>query len=154
MPRLGIAGLVLLVAASLGLVACGGDDSAETNDYVDEVNQVTSTLQNGLGEVASGANVNSPDQAAAVFEGFAGQIDAAVSDLEGITAPEDVGELQDEIVEDLRTLEDEATGAANEIRDGGAGAIPGVAAGFLSEASRLGAEIDQTIGEINSKLQD
>jgi hypothetical protein len=154
MPRLGTAGLLLLAAVSLSLVACGGDDTEEANDYVDEVNQVTSTLQSGLGEVASGANVDSPDQAAAVFEGFADQIDAAVSDLEGITAPEDVAELQDQIVEDLRTLEDEATGAANEIGDGGAAAIPGVAAGFLSEASRLGAEIDQTIGEINSKLQD
>jgi ABC-type transporter Mla subunit MlaD len=154
MPRLGTAALVLLVAASLALAACGGDDTEEANDYVDQVNQVTSTLQSGLGEVASGANVNSPDKAAAVFEGFAGQIDAAVSDLEGITAPEDVAELQDQIVEDLQTLEDEATGVANEIRDGGAAAIPGVAAGFLSEASRLGAEIDKAIGEINSKLQE
>ena len=75
MPRPAIAGLVLLAAASLGLAACG--DTAEKNDYVDEVNKVTSTLQSGLTEVGSGATANSPDQAAAVFDQFAGQLGTA-----------------------------------------------------------------------------
>ena len=151
MPRPAIAGLVLLAAASLGLVACG--DTAEKNDYVDEVNKVTSTLQSGLTEVGSGATANSPDQAAAVFDQFAGQLGTATTDLEEITAPEDVADLQDEIVQNLRALEDEATGAAEEIRSGGAAAIAGVVAQFLTEANRIGIEIDSTIGEINSMLQ-
>jgi hypothetical protein len=149
--RLEIAGLALLVAAALGLVACDGD-TAETNDYVDEVNKVTSTLQSGLAEVGTGATVDSPDQAAAVFEDFAGRIETATTDLEGITAPDDVAALQDEIVASLRTLEDEATGAANEIRAGGAASIAGVAAQFLVEGNRIGTEIDSTIGEINAEL--
>jgi ABC-type transporter Mla subunit MlaD len=152
MVRPGIAGLALLAAASLTLVACGGD-TAEKNDYVDEVNKVTSTLQSGLTEVGSGATVDSPDQAAAVFEEFGEQLDAAVTDLDGVSAPEDVAGLHDEVVENLRTLEDEATGAANEIRTGGAGAIAGVSAQFLTEANQIGIEIDSTIGEINSQLQ-
>jgi ABC-type transporter Mla subunit MlaD len=152
LPRPGIPGLALLVAASLGLVACDGG-TAEENDYVDGVNEVTATLQSGLAEVGSGATVDSPDQAAGVFEEFAGQLEAAVTDLEEISAPEGVADLQDEITDDLRTLEDEATGAANEIRTGGAAAIAGVAAQFLVEANRIGAEIDATIGEINSELQ-
>jgi len=153
LPRLEIAGLALLAAAALALVACDGD-TAENNDYVDEVNKVTATLQSGLTEVGSGATVDSPDQAAAVFEEFAGQIETAVTDLEEVSAPEDVADLQDEITGNLRTLEDEATGAANEIRTGGAAAIPGVAAQFLVEANRIGTEIDTTIGEINSELQN
>ena len=152
MPRSGIAGVALLAAASLTLVACGGD-TAEKNDYVDEVNKVTSTLQSGLTEVGSGATANSPDQAAAVFEEFAAQLGTATTDLEGITAPEDVADLQDEIVQNLRTLEAEATGGADEIRSGGAAAIAGVVAQFLTEANRIGIEIDSTIGEINSQLQ-
>jgi ABC-type transporter Mla subunit MlaD len=152
MVRPGIAGLALLAAASLTLVACGGD-TAEKNDYVDEVNKVTSTLQSGLTEVGSGATVDSPDQAAAVFEDFGEQLDAAVTGLDGVSAPEDVAGLHDEVVENLRTLEDEATGAANEIRTGGAGAIAGVSAQFLAEANRIGIEIDSTVGEINSQLQ-
>jgi ABC-type transporter Mla subunit MlaD len=150
--RLGITGVLLLAATSLVLAACDGD-TAEKNDYVDEVNKVTSTLQSGLAEVGSGANVESPDQSAGVFEEFAGQLETAVTDLEEVSPPEDVADLQDEIVEDLRTLEDEATGAANEIRTGGAAAIPGVAAQFLVEANRIGSEIDNTIGEINAELQ-
>lgn len=153
MPRPGIAGLALLTAVSLALVACDGDTS-EKNDYVDEVNQVTATLQSGLTEVGSGARAESPDQAAAAFEEFAGQLEGAAADLEGIDPPEGIGDLQDTIVEDLRTLEDEATGAANEIRQGGPAAISGVAAQFLVEANRIGTEIDSTIGEINSELQE
>ena len=151
MPRSGIACLALVAAASLGLVACG--DTAEKNDYVDEVNKVTSTLQSGLTEVGSGATVASPDQAAAVFEEFGGALDAAVRDLEGVSAPEEVAGLHDEIVQNLRTLEGEATGAANDIRAGGAAAIAGVSAQFLTEANEIGIEIDSTIGEINSQLQ-
>jgi ABC-type transporter Mla subunit MlaD len=151
LPRSGIACLALVAAASLGLVACG--DTAEKNDYVDEVNKVTSTLQSGLTEVGSGATANSPDQAAAVFEEFAAKLGTATTDLEEITAPEDVADLQDEIVQNLRALEDEATGDAEEIRRGGAAAIAGVVAQFLTEANRIGIEIDSTIGEINSKLQ-
>jgi len=151
LPRSGIACLALVAAASLGLVACG--DTAEKNDYVDEVNKVTSTLQSGLTEVGSGATANSPDQAAAVFEEFAAKLGTATTDLEEITAPEDVADLQDEIVQNLRALEDEATGDAEEIRSGGAAAIAGVVAQFLTEANRIGIEIDSTIGEINSKLQ-
>jgi hypothetical protein len=153
LPRPAIAGFMLLAAASLGLVACDGD-SAEANDYVDQVNEVTATLQSGLAEVGSGGTVDSPGQAAAVFEEFAGQLETAVSDLEEIGAPEGVADLQGEIVEDLRTLEDEARGAANEIRTGGAAAVAGVAAQFLVEANRLGTEIDTTIGEINAELQE
>jgi ABC-type transporter Mla subunit MlaD len=152
LSRPAISGLALFVAVSVGLVACD-DDTAEKNDYVDEVNKVTSTLQSGLTEVGSGATVESPDQAAAVFEEFAGTLETAVTDLEEVSAPEGVADLQDEIVNDLRTLEDEATGAANEIRAGSGAAIPGVAAQFLVEANRIGTEIDSTIGEINSTLQ-
>ena len=151
MPRPGIAGLALIAAASLGIVACS--DTAEKNDYVDEVNKVTSTLQSGLTEVGSGATANSPDQAAAVFEEFARQLGTATTDLEGITPPEDVADLQDEIVQNLRTLEADASGGADEIRSGGAAAIAGVVAQLLTEANRIGIEIDSTIGEINSKLQ-
>jgi hypothetical protein len=147
-----IAALTALVAASLTLVACGGD-TAEKNDYVDEVNKVTSTLQSGLTEVGSGATLDSPDQATAVFEEFAAQLEAAVTDLDGVSAPEDVAGLHDEVVENLRTLEDEATGAANDIRTVGAAAIAGVSAQFLTEANQTGIEIDSTIGEINSQLQ-
>ena len=87
-----------------------------------------------------------------MFEEFAAKLGTATADLEEITAPEDVADL-DEVVQNLRALEDEATADAEEIRSGGAAAIAGVVAQFLTEANRIGIEIDSTIGEINSKLQ-
>ena len=110
-------------------------------------------FRSGLTEVGSGAIVSAPDQAAGVFEEFAGQIGTAASDLEGISAPDEVAGAHDEIVQNLRTLEDAATGAADDIRNGGPVAVAGVAAQFLTEANRIGSEIDSMIVEINLTLQ-
>ena len=153
MSRAGLLFLALLGAAALSLAACD-DDTAETNDYVDQVNEVTSTLQSGLAQVASQTNVDSVEQASEVFDGLAEQINAAAAELDGISPPEEITDLHDRITDDLKTLESEAQGAANEIRDGGAGAIPGVMAQVLVEANRIGSEIDTTISEINSELQE
>ena len=144
----------LLAAAALALAACDGDTD-EKNDYVDEVNGVTATLNSGLTEISSQATaVGSPEQAASVFSGFGSSLDAAATDLEGITPPDEVAGLHDQIVEDLQTLSSEATNAADEIKAGGAASVAGVATQFIAEANRIAGEIDTTIGEINSQLQE
>jgi hypothetical protein len=143
-----------LAAAVVVLGACGGD-TAEKNDYVDKVNGVTATLNSGLTEISSEATaVASPKQAAGVFSGFASNLDTAASDLEGISPPDDVTDLHDQIVQNLRTLSDEATNAADEVRAGGAASVAGVATQFIAEATRISAEVDTTISEINSQLQE
>ena len=152
MSRLRLISLATLVAAALSLVACGGD-TAKNNDYVDQVNEVTTTLQSAIQEIGQGGTVNSPEQASAVFDDFAAKINTAATDLEGITPPDEVADQHKKIVADLKALATEATGAANDIKSGGAAAVPGVAAGFIAQAQKLGGEIDSTIDEINSKLQ-
>jgi hypothetical protein len=149
-PRL----LALLLAASaLSLAACDGD-TEEKNDYVDQVNAVTSTLNEGLTSVSTEATaIDSPEQVSGVFAKFASSLDTAAADIDGIEPPEDVVELHDQLVEQVKSLATEAQNAADEVRAGGPAAVPGVAGQFVSEATRGGSEIDSTISEINSKLQ-
>ena len=151
MPRLRHAAIALLAVAALGLVACDGD-TAENNEYVDEVNAVSSDL---LASVSSlPASGGKPGQVSRALDQVASQVGTAATDLTEIDPPEDVATLHDDIVTDLQTLEEEATKAAGEVRSGGAAAALGVVGRFVAEANRIGAEIDSSITEINSVLQD
>jgi hypothetical protein len=59
MPRAKFA--LLAVASALALTGCGSGDADEKNDYVDQVNAVTQTLNEDLAEVAGqGTSATSP----------------------------------------------------------------------------------------------
>jgi hypothetical protein len=141
----------LVAGATLLIAACGGSSSGD-KDYVDSVNDVTSQLQSDLSQITGGPSVNSPEQAADVFTNVADEVDAAAADLEDITPPDEVTDLHDKLVRDLKTLGADAKGAGDDIKAGGAAAAPGVLTRFVTEATRLEAEIKSTIDEINAKL--
>ena len=144
---------VLVAASALAVAACGGD-TEEKNDYVDQVNEVTKTLNEGLTEVSSGTAATSPKQAATVFSDFGEQLDTAAADIEGIEPPEDVADLHDQLVTQVDDLGAAATNAADEIEAGGAAAVTGVATEFITAATTASTEVDATITEINSVLQE
>ena len=89
-----------------------------------------------------------------MFARFGSSLETAAADIEQIEPPEDVAELHDQLVEQVKTLSTEATDAANEIKAGGAASVPGIAGEFITEANRGSSEVDSTITEINSKLQE
>ncbi len=154
MPRPRLIVLALAIASALTVAACGGD-ADEKNAYVDDINNVTSTLNSGLTEISTeAATVGSPEQAAGIFSDFAAQLDTAAAQIEDISPPDDVAGLHYQLVDEITTLSAAATGAADEIGAGGPAAVAGVATGFIGEANRLSAEVDTTISEINRQLQD
>jgi hypothetical protein len=138
-----------LAATALLLGSCGGSDN---NGYVDSVNGVTSQLQSDVSEISSGASVSSPQQAADVFTQVSDKVDAAAAKLQDISPPDQVADLHQKLVRDLKTLGSEAKAAADDIKAGGAGAAPGVLTHFVSQVRALDAEIKSTIDEINAKL--
>lgn len=150
MSRLRCLALALIAASALALAACDGD-TAENNEYVDQVNEVSSTLLSSVQSLP--ATGGSPKQISSALERVSTEVGAAATDLSEIDPPEDVADLHDKIVTDLNTLKDEATTAANEVAVGGAAGAVGVVAQFVAEANRIGGEIDSTITEINNELQ-
>jgi hypothetical protein len=151
--RLAIALLVAL-AAMLTVAACD-EDTDEQNDYVDEVNGVTTGLNDELSRIAEQVtSISNPGEAADAFASFNEAIDSAAAELEAIDPPEEVEELQDQLVSEVERLATEAASVPAEIREGGPAAVIGVATGFIAEANRVSADIDSTLDEINSVLQD
>ena len=132
-PRLIV--LALAVASALTVAACGGD-TEEKNDYVDEVNNVTSTLNTGLRRSRPrrrpSARPRRPRRSSRTSPRSSIR---PPTDIEGISPPDDVTELHDQLVEQIQTLSAEATNAADEIDAGGAAAVAGVATGFIGEAT-------------------
>jgi len=150
-PRLLIG---LAAAAALGLAACG-EDTAEQNDYVDEVNGVTSTLNEELARISSEAtSIGNPEEAADAFASFSDSLEQAADEIAAIDPPDEVAELHDRLVQEVETLASEATDVVDEIREGGPAAAIGVTTTFIAEATRISSEVDSTLDEINSKLQD
>lgn len=151
MSRLRLLTLALAVTSAVAFAACD-EDTAENNEYVDQVNQVSSTLLDSVESLPVGGG--SPQQVSSALEEVSSQLETASTDLAEIDPPEDVADLHDKIVTDLETLSSEATNAADEVSAGGAAGAVGVISQFVVEANRIGAEIDTTITEINSKLQE
>ncbi len=151
MTRLRCLALALIAASALALAACDGD-TAENNDYVDQVNEVSSTLLSSVQSLP--ASGGSPQQVSSALEQVSTQVGTAATDLSEVDPPEDVADLHEKMVTDMNTLSDEATNAANEVASGGAAGAVGVVAQFVAEANRIGGEIDATIDQINSELQN
>jgi hypothetical protein len=154
MPRLGALAVSLLLLALPALAACGEDTDAQ-NDYVDEVNGVTTDLNDELNRIAGEVtSIDNPEQAAEAFASFTEAVRSAAAELERIDPPEEVAELQDQLVSEVERLAAEAANVDDEIREGGAAAVIGVATGFIAEANRISSDLDATLDEINSVLQD
>jgi Family of unknown function (DUF6376) len=149
-PRLRLLAPVLLVLSALLLVACG--DSEEKNDYVDEVNEIQTTLQDEISSLAQ--QPESPEQLVTFYNDTVSSLEQAATSLEDVSPPDDVAELHDRLVSEVQELAGVIKGAADEIREGGIAAVPGAVQQLTTEATRVQNEFSSTIDEINSTLQD
>ena len=144
---------ICAATAAFALAACDGDRE-EKNDYVGELNEITPALTSELEQISTGLTaVAAPDKVSRALSSFAAEMRSIAGEIAAITPPGEVADLQAELLEHVRTLGDEATDAADEIRAGGAASVIGAGQQFVSEAARVAGEIDATITEINSELQ-
>lgn len=141
----------LLAVAALLLVACGGD-SEEKNEYVDEVNEVQTTLQDEISNLAQ--TPRSPEELVGFYEDTIASLQSAANSLEGIEPPDEVAELHDQLITEVKELADVITGAVDEIEQGGPAAVPGAVGQLATEGTKIQQEFSSTIDEINSTLQD
>src|SRR5687768_4110306 len=154
MPRFGALAVLVVLLAVPALAACG-EDTDEQNDYVDEVNGVTTGLNDELDRISSEVtSISDPQEAADAFATLRDAVRSAAAELERIDPPEEVAELHDQLAGEVERLAAEAQNVVDEIRAGGPAAVIGVATGFIAEANRISTQLDSTLDEINSVFQD
>lgn len=146
--------LCLAAASALAVAACGGDTD-EKNDYVAAVDDQTEKLSPALSEATTEyAKANSPEQVSKVFSDLAAELDGVATDLRGIDPPDEVAGLQDRLIGRVGDLSAAAANAGDEVKAGGPATIAGVANEFNSESAMISGEVDSTLSEINSALQE
>jgi hypothetical protein len=143
--------LLAVLASAVALVATGCGNG-EKNDYVDEVNAIQTDLQTeAAGIAAAGSNPNQiADVASQMQELFAG----AADDLEAVEPPEDVADLHQQLVDQVRSLGDQIGAAGEAIKSANnPQEIQAAASELQTAATSASTELDSLINEINSTLQ-
>lgn len=155
-PRRGRRRLLLpltaaLVLLSLAVVACGGDDTAEKNDYVDEVNKAQNEFADSANQIT---NQDSSDPEA--FQRSLDDLDPAltevVKDLENIEPPEEVKGEHDQLTNSLREYRNDLNTAKGDL-SGDTGESTEAAQQIVTASQEFSTEFDRLINEINRKLQ-
>jgi len=137
-------------AATFFLVACG--DNAEQNDYVDQVNEVQTTLESDISDLSQ--TPQSPDELTSFYDDTVASLNEAATSLENIEPPDDVKDLHEKLISEVQDLSGVIQEAADSIKQGGAASVPGAVSQLATEGSQIQSQFSATIDEINSKLQD
>ena len=148
--------LLAVLALSIGLVACGGDDGTSTdekNDYIQKVNDAQKEFADGARELNL-ANPSSPEDFKKSLDGLDPLLSGIVSDLDGIDPPEEVQAEHDKLVASMKDYQK----TVNENKDGltsGEQEQTQQSAQAIATASRtFSTEFDATVDQINSKLRE
>jgi hypothetical protein len=147
--RVAIVGILAL--AAVAPAACGS--GSEEDDYVDRLNEITEVLRDDVSQLSKdGVAVGDPEETAQVYDEFAAEFGQAAAEAAELEPPGEIADLHDRIVDDLESMEMEASNAAEAVRAGGADDIVHVSARLEIDEGRLAADIDGTIQEINAEL--
>jgi hypothetical protein len=146
----------LAVLAALAVLALGAcDSSSEESDYVDRLNEITEGLRGDVAEISDNSKaVGDPQLTADAYEKFAAEFGAAATEAAALDAPGQISELHDQIVRDLEAMESEAAKAAEAARASPAADLVHIQAKLEVDEGQLATNIDRTIAEINTQLQD
>jgi hypothetical protein len=140
-------------ALAMTAVACGSN--GDEQDYVDQLNGITDVLREDVAQLSKDSKaVGDPEATAKVYEGFAAEFGQAATDAGDLNAPDQISDLNDRIVKDLTSMQDEAVSAAGEVRKVAATDIVHIRAQLEIQEGRLASDIDRTIAAINDELQD
>lgn len=151
--------ILVVVVASVALIAAGcGGDTAEKNEYVDQVNKAQSDFAGQVTKLSSAITAPSADTAnpktVASIRSYRDAVDGVVKDLQGIAPPEDVKAEHQQLV-DAMSQYGKSVGAALDDLQGGTAQDRLKAAQQLQQAStQAGTQINQAIDAINTKLQE
>ena len=140
----------LLVAGALA-TGCGNE---EQNDYVDQVNEIQTQLVSDVTDATTGVTPTNAEQAAGLADDMAAVFNDAADQLEAVDPPDDVADLHQQLVDELRSIGDQVTEAADAFTKGSAQAAAQAALELQRATTESQTKLNGLVDQINSQLQD
>ena len=145
-----------LLVVALALVASGcGSDTKAANDYVDAVNRAQSEFATKFDQLS--AQITSTSTAAQdrqTLDGFRQAIDKVVADFRAVKAPSKVKPLHDKLIAEVSAYGAQIDKAKGAFSDNDPQAIVKAQTDLVSAVTKVQAQINQTIADINKKLRE
>jgi hypothetical protein len=152
--RAALAPLLLLFAVMLALAGCGSGDTDKKNAYVDQVNAAQQSFATTFEQLSARITSSStPSQDRRTLRGFQRAIDRTTKKLEGVTPPDAVKQLHQQLIDEITsygtaitTFEDALGGDVVELSK--------AQATLATRTSQTSADLSRTIDRINQKLHE
>ena len=133
---------------------CGSTPSS-ANDYVDAVNKAQNDFATKFDQLS--AQITSTSTAAQdrqTLDGFRQAIDKVVADFRAVKAPDKVKPLHDKLIAEVSAYGAQIDKAKGAFSDNDPQAIVKAQADLVSAVTKVQAQINQTIADINKKLRE
>ena len=151
----GVIPVLLLVAAVLGLAACGQDKAAEQrNAYADQVNRAQSDFAQSFKSLSRRiTKTTTPSRGRRTLQGFEDAVDNVVTDLRRIDAPSDLQPLHRRLIDEIAGYGRAIHRAKVAFATGSPQRILRAQSALVNSTTAISARINRTIAAINQRLQ-
>jgi len=144
--------IVFALVAALAIAACGSND--EQNDYVDQVNEQTSQLQQAMTDATSNITPGDTESAGNAIDSAQQAIEENADALEAIDPPEEVADLHAQLVEATRSVADQLEEFQKALTGGNPQQLIQAVQKFQTDATQTLNQLRQTTDDINAELSD
>ena len=151
----GVIPVLLLVAAVLGLAACGQDKAAQQrNAYADQVNRAQSDFAQSFKSLSRRiTKTTTPSRGRRTLQGFEDAVDNVVTDLRRIDAPTDLQPLHRRLIDEIAGYGRAIHRAKVAFATGSPQRILRAQSALVNSTTAISARINRTIAAINQRLQ-
>ena len=151
----GLLTVILVVAAAVGLTACGADKAAEErNAYADQVNRAQNDFAQSFKSLSKRiTRTTTPGRGRKTLEGFETAVDNVVLDLRRIDAPSDLQPLHRRLIGEIAGYGRAIHRAKLAFATGSPQRILRAQSALVSSTTEISARINRTIAAINRRLQ-
>jgi hypothetical protein len=146
--------LLLVVAATTGLVACGNDDTEERNAYAGALNRVQSDFADSFRDLSGKITATTtPGQGRRTLQGFEDDVDAVVRDLRAIQAPDGIAPLHQRLISQIAGYRRAISRAKEAYASSSPRRILEAQTALVSATTAISGRINRTVAAINKGLQ-
>ena len=144
----------IVVALALVVSGCGSDTKA-ANDYVDAVNKAQTDFASTFDRLSSRiTSTSTAAQDRQTLDGFRQAINKVVGDFRAVKVPSKVKPLHDRLIAEVSAYGVQIDKAKGAFSDDDPKAIVKAQTDLVNAVTKVQAQINQTIADINKKLRE